>query len=421
MNSNIKPSALEPYRVLDLTEGGCLIGARMLGDLGADVIKIEPPGGSPSRIAPFYRDIPDAEKSLFWFAYNANKRGVTLDIGRTEGQEIFKALTGTADIVMESFAVGYMDRLGLGYADLSQIMPDIIMTSITPFGQSGPKAHYRGCDLTTWASSGFLSLCGSPDRPPNWISFPQASLFGGAEAAAGAMCALWHRQATGEGQHVDVSLQECFLSPHFNALQMWDVNKVNTRRLAGNTYIPATGVMQKTYYKCQDGYVMILVQGGAEPMVSSTRRLVQWMDENGMAEDWLKEVDWVNEYNAATLIQEFAEKVEAEVARFTATKTKMELYEEGGINRRILLAPVSSARDICENRQLEAREYWAELEHPELGEALTYCGPFLRLSETPAAYHRRAPLIGEHNEEIYLSELGLSAEKMKSLKQKRVI
>jgi crotonobetainyl-CoA:carnitine CoA-transferase CaiB-like acyl-CoA transferase len=421
MNSHIKPSALEPYRVLDLTEGGCMIGARMLGDLGADVIKIEPPGGSPSRIAPFYRDIPDAEKSLFWFAYNANKRGITLDIDIAEGREIFKALLRTADIVMESFDVGYMDRLGLGYADLSQIRPDIIMASITPFGQSGPKVHYRGCDLTTWAGSGFLSLCGSPERPPNWISFPQASLFGGAEAAAGAMCALWHRQVTGEGQHVDVSLQECLLSPHFNALQMWDVNRVNTRRLAGNTYIPATGVMQKTYYRCQDGYVMILVQGGAEPMVSSTRRLVQWMDENGMAEDWLKEVDWVNEYNAATLSQEFAEKVEAEVARFTATKTKMELYEEGGINRRILLAPVSSARDICGNRQLEAREYWAELGHPELGETLTYCGPFLRLSETPAASRRRAPLIGEHNEEIYLNELGLSSDELKSWQQSGVI
>jgi crotonobetainyl-CoA:carnitine CoA-transferase CaiB-like acyl-CoA transferase len=129
----------------------------------------------------------------------------------------------------------------------------------------------------------------------------------------------------------------------------------------------------------------------------------------------------VSEYNAATLSQEFAEKVEAEVARFTATKTKMELYEEGGINRRVLLAPVSSARDICENKQLAAREYWAELEHPELGEALTYCGPFLRLSGTPPAYHRRAPLIGEHNEEIYLKELGLSTRELRSLKQSGVI
>jgi crotonobetainyl-CoA:carnitine CoA-transferase CaiB-like acyl-CoA transferase len=420
-NLQEKPSALEPYRVLDLTEDGCMIGARMLGDLGADVIKIEPPGGSPSRRAPFHRDTQDPGKSLFWFAYNANKRGVTLDITSSEGQEILKALTKTADIVIESFEVGYMDRLALGYAELSKIKPDIIMASITPFGQSGPKSKYKGCDLTTWASSGFLSICGSPERAPNWISFPQALLYGGAEAAAGVMCALWHRQMTGEGQHVDVSMQECFLSPHFNVLQMWDVNKINTRRLAGNTYIPATGVMQKTYYQCQDGYVMILVQGGAEPQVSSTKRLVEWMDEEGMAEDWLKEVDWVNEYNAATLRQEFAEKVEAEVEKFTRTKTKMELYEEGGVNRRILLAPVSNARDICENKQLKSREYWMDLEHPELDETLTYCGAFLKISGTPVAYRRRAPLIGEHNDEIYLGELGLSAERLKSLQKSGII
>ena len=416
-----KHSALEPYRVMDLTEGGGMIGARMLGDLGADVIKIEPPGGSPSRLAPFYQDVPDAEKSLFWFAYNANKRGITLDINRTEGQEIFKALARTADIIIESFEVGHMDRLGLGYAGLSKIKPDIILASITPFGQSGPKAHYKGSDLTAWASGGFMYTCGNPERAPNWISFPQASLFGGAEAAAGAMCALWHRISTGAGQHVDVSLQECSMAPLFNALPMWDVNKVNTRRSGGAAYIPATGVWQKIYYECRGGYVMILVQGGSEPMVSSMKNLVKWMDEEGMAADWLKAVDWVSEYNATTLKQEFARKVEAEVAKFTATKTKMELYEEGGVNRRILLAPVSSARDICENQQLKVREYWAEVEHPELDKTITYCGPFLRVSETPLAYRRRAPLIGEHNEEIYHQELGLSAKKLKSLKQTGVI
>ena len=396
-----------------------MIGARMLGDLGADVIKIEPPGGSPSRLAPFYKDIPDAEKSLFWFAYNANKRGITLDIGRTEGQEIFKSLARTADIIIESFAVGQMERFGLGYADLCKVKPDIILASVTPFGQSGPKAHYRGSDLTAWASGGFLYICGNPERPPNWISFPQASLFGGAEAAAGAMCALWHRLATGEGQQVDVSLQECATAPHFNALAMWDVNKVNTRRSGGSAYIPATGVWQTIYYRCRDGYVMILVQGGSEPMVSSMKHLVQWMDEEGMAEDWLKQVDWVNQYNASTLRQDFARKVEAEVAKFTATKTKMELYEEGGVNRRILLAPVSSARDIGENKQLKAREYWTEVAHPEIDSNLTYCGPFLRISETPLAYRRRAPLIGEHNEEIYIKELGLSARKIEITETKR--
>ena len=122
----------KPYRVLDLTGGGCMIGGRLLGDIGADVIKIEPPGGSPSRIAPFYKDIPDPQKSLFWFAYNTNKRGITLDITKVPGRNLFKKLVRTADVVIESYAPGYMDSLKLGYNDLCKIKPDIIMASITP-------------------------------------------------------------------------------------------------------------------------------------------------------------------------------------------------------------------------------------------------------------------------------------------------
>lgn len=416
-----KELPLSPYRILDLTEGGCMIGAKILGDLGADVIKIEPPGGSPSRTAPFYEDTPHPEKSLFWFAYNSNKRGITLDISKSKGQEIFKRLVKTADIVMESFAPGYMDELGIGYANLSEIKPDIIMTSITLYGQSGPKAHYKGSDLIAWASGSYLYICGNPERPPTWISFPQAFLFGGAEAAVGTMTALWYRQASGEGQQVDVSLQECAMSPPYNALPMWDVSKIECRRLGGCTYIPATGVSQTVYYRCKDGYVLILVQGGSEPHASSTKRLVEWMDEEGMASDWLKQVDWVIDYNAATLTQELAEKVESEVAKFIATKTKAELYEEGGMNRRILIAPVSNTRDICENPQLQFRDFWVQVAHPELGESLTYCGPFLRMAETPVAIRRRAPLIGEHNQEIYENEMGLSAEELAWLKRVGVI
>jgi len=123
------------YRVVDLTEGGCLVGGKILADLGTDVIKIEPPGGSSSRnIGPFYKDIPDPEKSLFWFAYNANKRGITLDITTADGQALFSRLVKTADIVLESFELGYLDSLGLGYRHLSQVRPEIILTSITPFG-----------------------------------------------------------------------------------------------------------------------------------------------------------------------------------------------------------------------------------------------------------------------------------------------
>ena len=151
-------SLLEPYRVLDLTEGGYSIAGKVFGDLGADVIKVEPPGGSPSRnTGPFYRDDPDHEKSLAWFAYNANKRSVTLDIETAAGRELFRGLGGSAHFVFESYEPGYMEGLGLGYEDLSRTCPRIIVTSITPFGASGPYANYRAADLTTWAMSGFLS------------------------------------------------------------------------------------------------------------------------------------------------------------------------------------------------------------------------------------------------------------------------
>lgn len=398
-----------------------MIGARILGDLGADVLKIEPPGGSPSRITPFYKDVADPQKSLFWFAYNTNKRGITLNINKFDGEALFKKLVKTSDIVMESFPPGYMEKLGLAYNDLVKINPKLIMTSISLFGQTGPKAHYKGSDLTAWASGGFLYMCGNKDRAPTWISFPQALLYGGAEAAVGTMTALWHRQMTGEGQQVDVSIQECVISPTLTALQTWDINKINPGRTGGSTLIAATGVRQPFCYKCKDGYVLIMVQGGNEPFVSSSGRLVAWMDEERMAVDWLKKVNWAVDYEATKLQQDLADKVGAEVEKFTLTKTKAELVEEGAIRRHILLAPLNNTRDICDDIQLKSRNYWVEVAHPELGDILTYPGPFIKFSETPITYGRRAPLIGEHNEVIYKEEMGLTSKKLALLKRQRII
>ncbi len=414
-------SALPPYRVLDLTEAGCMVGGKVLGDMGADVIKIEPPGGSPSRIGPYYKKIEDPEKSLFWFAYNANKRGITLDITRKEGQDIFKKLAKKADIILESFEPGYMSSLGLGYADICAIKPDIIYSSITPFGQNGPKSYFKGSELTVWASGGFLYTCGDADRAPVWISFPQACLFGGMEGAIGAVAAIWHRLRTGEGQYVDVSMQECAVSPTFKTLQMWDTNKFEYQRSGGNLQSARTGVLETIYYRCKDGYVMVLVQGGSDPFVSSSKRLAKWMTEEGMAPEWLQKLDWVVEFNAETMGQEIADKMKETVEAFTLTKNKEELYIEGGLKRGILVAPVYNTKDICENKQLEARVYWTKHEHPELDDSLTYCGPFIRMSETPIENKRRAPLIGEHNQEIYSGELGIEQAELETLKKRGII
>ena len=413
-------SALKPYRVLDLTEGGCLIGARTLGDLGADVIKIEKPGGSPSRISPYYKDIPDPEKSLFWFAYCANKRGITLDIEKAQGQEIFKKLAMTADIIIESFKPGYMDSLGLGYSSLCSVKPDIILTSITWFGQSGPKSRFKGCELAAWASGAYLYISGDTDRPPVWISFPQACLNGGVEAASGSLAALHYRGLTGEGQHVDVSIQECVLSFNLNNTPMWDVNKYEVRRVGAGIIIP-TGVRFSLAVHCKDGYATLYIMGGgSQPLVNSMNNLVRWMDEEGMAPDWLRKMDWRNDYDALKITQELINKVESTIEQFTSTKTKAEFYEEV-VKREVVGAPMATTKDIWENPQLRARDFWVEVQHPELGEKLTYCGPSVKLSETPLKHYCRAPLIGEHNQEIYEQELGISKENLAMLHRLNII
>jgi benzylsuccinate CoA-transferase BbsE subunit len=420
----MKDSLLPRMRILDLTEGGCMLGGRLLADTGADVIKIEKPGGSDpciSRIWPYYHDSNDPQQSFFWFTYNANKRGISLDITKKEGRELFKKLVKSADVIMESFEPGYMKKLGLGYDDLRAIKPEIIYTAITPFGQEGPKAHYEASALTVWASGGYLNACGDQDRAPVWISMPQTFLFGGCEGAIGTLMAYYYRMNTGEGQFVDVSMQESAISPNMNILQMWDLNKLDYKRQGSVSYVAGTGVRQPIYFKCKDGYVMILAIGGNEPYISSSKSLVKWMDEENMAPDYLKNVNWLTDYNASKLKQDLADKVGAAIEAFTMTKTKEELYNIGAYEKMIYVAPVASTKDISEDIQLEARHFWVEMPHPELGRDIPYCGPFIQLSETPIEYRRRAPLTGEHNKEIFGVELGISDAELKSLNKKGVI
>ena len=186
---------LSPYRVLDLTDEKGLHCGKILGDLGADVIKIERPGGdSARRLGPFYNDEADPEKSLFWFALNTSKRGVTLDIETSEGQKIFKTLVESADFVIESFPPGYMERLGLNYPALEKINSGLIMVSISPFGQTGPYKDWKTADIVAWAMGGDMAPWGQADRSPLHFSHhSQAYLHAGADGAQGALTALFHR------------------------------------------------------------------------------------------------------------------------------------------------------------------------------------------------------------------------------------
>jgi benzylsuccinate CoA-transferase BbsE subunit len=412
-------SCLSGIRVLDLAQGGAQISGKIFADLGADVIKIEPPSGDRTgRIAPFYKDIPDPEKSLFWFAYNTNKRGITLDIETDDGKEIFKRLARKADIVVESFTPGYLDNLGLGYAALNAINPRIIFTSITPFGQTGPKAHYIGTDITGWASSGGLYATGDPDRPPVWTSFPQPYLHAGVEACAGTLIAYWHRLTTNEGQHVDVSIQDTFVisTDEMHLLTYEIMGHVYRRRgdIKGLGGTPGGHQL----YPCKDGYIAfrVLVRAGT----SNTLGLVKWMDEEGMAPDWLVNYDWLNNYDMSHITQEEIDRIDQEFIKFFMTKTKSELLEQA-IKRDMQIVPVSTAEDIVNAEQWKARNLWVDVDHDELDDTLTYPGLYRSFTATPGVIRKRAPLIGEHNLDVYEKELGYSREELGILKSSGVI
>ena len=419
MNKEPKELVLSPYQALDLTDEKGFLCGKILGDLGADVIKVEKPGGEPSRnIPPFYKDIPDPEKSLYWFAYNANKRGITLNIETADGRELFKRLVKKADFVIESFSPGYMEELGLSYSTLSKINPGIIMTSISHFGQAGPYKDYKGCDIVDWAMSGYMYLCGDPDRPPVRITFPQAYLTAGADAAAGTMIAFHHRQLTGEGQWVDVSIQQSVARYPYNAHVYWDFNQQLLRREGHmSSTRGVTLVRQPQTWPCKEGAVSFSPMGG--PVGAPTMRaLIQWMDEEGMADDFWKNFDWES-WVFGTRTQEDSNKLSECVGRFFMTHTATELYK-GAKERRIMLYPLSTSKDIVENPQLAARDFWEEVDHPELNASITYPGAFLKPTEMPLNIRRRAPLIGEHNEEVY-GELGISKEELLNLKEGNII
>jgi len=413
---------LSPYRVLDLTDEKGLLCAKILGDLGADVLKIERPGGDPSRNhGPFYHDIPHSEKSLYWFAYNTSKRGITLNIETADGQHILRRLVKTADFVIESFPPGYMESLSLGYSDLSEINPRLVMTSITPFGQSGPWRDYKASDIVIMALSGLVLGTGDPDRAPVRIGVPQAYLQAGAQAAMGSMIAHYHRQLTGEGQHVDVSIHESALwaaAPAQATFELdpslWEFHKTAPSR--GSKTLRGT-VVVRSMWPCEDGYLCWRMMTGPG-LGQRVRLLVEWMDEEGMAGDMM-DVNW-EEVDVLKLTQDQIDRWEELWINFFKTYTRVELYEEA-VRRGVLIYPVATIEEVMENRQLAARDFFVPLEHPELGVSITYPGVPFKSSEVAYGLPCRAPLIGEHNEEIYVMELGLSLAELAALKARNVI
>lgn len=410
---------LSPYRVLDLCDKQGLFCGKLLSDFGTNVLKIEEPGGDSARnIGPFYGDVPDPEKSLFWWAFNTNKKSITLNITTADGKKIFKRLVQTSDIVIESFRPGYLDDLGLGYSQLSEINPSLIMVAITPFGQTGPYKNYKASDLICMAMGGIMYLTGSPDRPPVRISCPQSYLQAGAEAATGALAALYYRSRTGRGQFVDVSIQASLVTLLLQARPFWDISKIIFKRsgqIRGG-FKAAKGVRQ--VWTCKDGHVCFNLSGGPAGVISN-KGFVELMKSEGMAPALFDKINW-DKFHLATATQDEIDAIEEPIGKFFMKHTKEYLDREAE-KRRMLLYPVATVEDISKNPQLKARDFWVELGHPELNRTITYQRPCVKCSDASPHLVRRAPLIGEHNEEIYSGELGFSKEQLAMLKGARVI
>jgi crotonobetainyl-CoA:carnitine CoA-transferase CaiB-like acyl-CoA transferase len=418
---SIAKTLLEGYRVLDLTDERGLLASRFLADMGAEVIKVEKPGGDEARrIGPFYKDQVDPEKSLFWFALCMNKKSITLDITKKEGQEILKKLAQGADFLFESSSPGYMDGLGLGYQELSRINRRLVYVSITPFGQSGPYRDFKGPDIVVWALSGFLQLCGDPGRPPVRFSFPQAYFMACGEAAIGAMLAHHYRVMTGEGQWVDTAAQHTCSWPTMDARAMWEIFHKDQERAGGRRWrtMPGGILEMRLLYPCRDGYVQLYIWGG-KMGEASNKALQAWMEEEGLDISTLEGTGWpLRDIDKIT--PEGYRKIVDLASRFVAQHTKEELYE-GALKRGIMLALVSTIEDICHNRQLKERGFWVQVQHEELPDTIQYPGPWAKLTETPLDRWERAPRIGEHNNGIYLGQLKMSPTEVEHLTRLGVI
>lgn len=394
------PPPLAGLRALDLTGPLGFLCGRLLVDLGVAVIKVEPPGGDPGRrLAPRHRDPAGREHGLFWYATNAGKLGVTLDLGHAAARRVLAGVLPHVDFVLESFAPDSPAALLLAGAVAEH--PRVVHTTVTPFGDRPPARGLHGDDLVIAATGGFMFLCGDEDRPPLRLPLWQAFCHAGAEAAVGTLLAHLARGRTGRGQHVVVNAQAAMAWTLMNA-QAFPVFHGDCLRRSG-IYVGSRGVRRRMIFPCRDGHVSLLLMGAQG--APSTRALMGWMDEHGMLPDWLRAWPW-EQWEPGWVMGMTPEsqaemvRIEDAVAAFLGTRTKAEIYREG-VRRRILIAPVATVADIAGNEQLAARDYFRTVDDTVLGCAVRFPGPFARLSGTPLANPRRPPEPGEHNAAVY--------------------
>ena len=363
MNS---PAFLQGFRALDLTTLSGQLCGRLLADLGMEVIKIEPPGGDPVRkLAPFVKFSNGAELSTAFAHLNAGKMSKALDLDKEADREVFRKLVETADIVLESFQPGELDAKGLGYKSLAGINPGIVMASITGFGQTGPKKNLACNDLVALAESGFLYISGDPSLPPCRPPETQAYYFASLFAAAGLLAALYRRERTGKGDHVDSSMQET-LATHEHIIRLWANEKQISKR-AGSQH---GSVAPAKIFSCRDGFVYLYVTRQHWKLF-----LTVWKDHNPVFDA----PDWLNNLYRRAHADELNQAVQSFLSKFTMAEITGLLQAKG-----LPCVPVNTPMGFANDEHVRSRGFMAPVEHVGFGSTEQPAMPFVIDGARPA-------------------------------------
>jgi len=386
---------LTPYRVLDLTDSRAELATFMLAGFGADVIKVEPPSGARSRsLPPLATDEPGGEDGLGFASYNRGKRSVVIDLDTAEGAADLKALVATTDFVFENAGPGVMAGRGLGFEALRELRPDLVYVAVSPFGQTGPYAAHTATDLTLAAMGGAMALNGDRDRRPVRVTVPQTWHHAAAESALAAMVAHHRRLGSGEAQFVDLSVQAAVFWTGLNAMISSAIDGRNLER--GGTALQLSTITAELVYPCADGEICMFFMG------ATLLGLVPWMLESGVVtKAWYDSEDWTTYEERILGAGEVAIPVDdlrQKITNFTLSLTKADIFA-GAIERGITLVPVNTAADTMAMEQLKIREYWDEIALPS-GRTVRAPGAFVKLSNSPVAWERPPPTLGEHTTEV---------------------
>ena len=397
--------ALADLRVVDISNG--VAGGyctKLLAGMGADVLKVEPPGrGDETRAAgPFPNDEPNPNASGLYFHLGGGKRSITLDLQTDGGQAILRRLLAEADILVESEGPGTLARWGLTDEALAEQFPRLIVTSITWFGQDGPYADYAGSELASWALGGYLMLTGTPDREPLKGYGSLAQYQAGVQAAVGTMAAVHARAATGRGQRVDVSITEALSFVLGGVPQAWyfrrhDVGRVGARLIG----YPPHGFYPSTLRPCKDGWVHVHTNTRHPDLLATL------MEEPRLAAPDVLETPYGH-----------ADEMDALMDRWLANHTRDEVVARSQ-EMRVPNTAVRSPSEVFHDRHLRERGYFETVEQPAVG-PVEQPGPPFRMEATPWQTER-APLLGEHNQEMYVDELGYAPEEIVRLRDRSVI